>query len=65
MKMSLKALRINKGLTQKAAADEIGVGLATLKNWEAAKTFPNQPQIERICAVYGVTYDCINFLPAC
>lgn len=64
MKVSLKALRINAGLTQTYAAGAIGVSVSTLKNWEAAKSFPTQPQIEKICELYGVNYDCINFLPA-
>ena len=48
-KISLKAARVNKNLTQEEAAKNLGIGVATLKSWEAGKSFPKQPQIERIC----------------
>ena len=60
-KITLQAARVNAGLTQQESADEIGVGVSTLKNWECGKSFPNQPKIERLCEVYGVTYDQIFF----
>lgn len=61
-KMSLKALRINADYTQAVAAKKIGVTQKTLSNWENGITYPNQKQIEKICFVYGVSYDCINFV---
>ena len=61
LKISLKAARINAGLTQSEAAEKIGVSLSTLKNWEKGKTFPSQPMIDKICEVYGVAYDNIKF----
>ena len=61
-KMTLKALRVNANLTQEVAAEKIGVTQKTLSNWENGITYPNQKQIEKICTVYGTTYDCINFL---
>lgn len=63
MAITLKALRINKGLDQVSAAKELGVKPETLSNWERAKTFPNVPQITKIENLYGVTYADINFLP--
>ena len=61
MKISLKAARINAGLTQSEAAERIGVSVSTIKNWEAGKKFPSQPQIDKICEVYRVVYDNIKF----
>ena len=61
MQMSMKAIRVNKNMKQKEAADAIGVSVSTLKNWEAGKSFPTQPMIDRICEVYGVPYDFIKF----
>ena len=61
--MTLKAARINKGLGQKVAATEIGISNKTLSNWENGKTFPDVQQIEKICDVYGVTYNDLIFLP--
>ena len=59
--MSLRALRVNMGLVQKEAAKLIDVSNKTLMNWEKGNTYPNQKQIEKICEVYGVPYDFIDF----
>ena len=61
-KMKLKALRVNLNLSQEEAAKELGVSQKTLSNWETGKTYPDQPQIENICRVYGVAYDFIDFI---
>ena len=60
-KITLKAARVNAGLTQNEAATEIGVAVSTLKNWESGKTFPKQPQIEAMCQLYGISYDILFF----
>lgn len=64
MSMSLKALRVNKGMDQKTAARILGVTPETLGSWEAGKTFPNVPQITKIENLYSVSYSDINFLPS-
>lgn len=61
MKISLKAARVNAGMTQAVAASNIGVSLSTIKLWEAGKTFPSQPMIEKMCEVYDVQYDQLKF----
>lgn len=60
-KISLKAARVNCGLTQRVAAERLHVAVSTLKNWEAGKTFPKQPQIEAMCKIYGISYDALFF----
>ena len=62
MILTLKALRINAGLDQKAASKSIGVTPETLSHWEKAKTFPNVKQIDAIEKFYGVKYADIDFL---
>ena len=62
-KMTIKAARINKGLNQKTAANQIGVSNKTLSNWENGKSFPDAPHIEKMCEVYCVTYNDLIFLP--
>jgi DNA-binding XRE family transcriptional regulator len=62
-KLTLKALRVNAGLSQKEAAKLIGVSNQTLCAYENGRAFPKQPVIEKMCEVYGVTYDVINFAP--
>lgn len=61
--MTLKAARTNRGLCQKAAATKIGVSNKTLSNWENGRSFPDVQQIEKICDLYGITYNDLIFLP--
>lgn len=63
VKITLASARVNAGYSQKAAAELLGVSNKTLCSWEKGKTFPDQPMIENICKLYGVTYDMINFAP--
>lgn len=63
MKMSLKALRVNKNLLQSELASLVGVSVATIKNWESGRSYPDQPKIDKLCRIFGVPYDAINFLP--
>ena len=63
MGMTLKALRINRGMDQKVAASALGVGADTLSSWERGITFPNVPQISALEKLYGVSYADINFFP--
>ncbi len=62
-KITLTAARVNAGYSQKEAAELLGISNKTLCNWENGKTFPDQPMIEKLCNLYGVTYDMINFAP--
>lgn len=63
MGMTLKALRINQGMTQKEAANALNVTPETLGSWERAETFPTVLQITKIEDLYNTTYADINFLP--
>lgn len=60
-KISLKAARVNKGLTQKEAATALGVGNKTLWMWENGVSMPKADKIDAICDLYGVPYDNIIF----
>ena len=63
MAITLKAARVNKGLTQKEAAKLIGVSAPSLANYEKGKSFPNVPTLKKIEEVYGVSYADVIFLP--
>ena len=62
-KITVKAARVNAGLTQKAAAKDLGVSNVTLCKWENGTAVPNVRQVEDICHLYGVPYDFLNFFP--
>lgn len=61
VKLSLKAARVNAGMSQAEAAEKLGVAVSTLRNWEAGKTYPTMPRIDKICEVYGVDFDILFF----
>lgn len=61
LKISLASARVNKGLTQKDAANALGVSNCTLGNWETGRSFPTPPMIHKICELYGIHYDNIRF----
>ena len=63
MAMTLKALRVNKGYNQKAAAEKLSITPETLSRWERGISFPNAKQITKIEELYGVGYSDIIFLP--
>ena len=60
-KITLKAARVNVGLTQAEAAEKLGVASSTIRNWEKGCSFPKPPQIMKLCELYGVSYDNIFF----
>lgn len=60
-RISLKAARVNACMSQSEAAEKIGVAVSTLRNWEAGKTFPTKPKIDKICEVYGIAFDILFF----
>ena len=64
LKISIKSARVNKNLSQKEAADRLGVSNKTLGSWENGITFPPADKIPLICELYGVSYDNLNFLPS-
>lgn len=62
MKVSIKALRVNAGLTQSEAAKKLGITSRTLQNWENYDSYPTAVQLVDICSVYGCDLGDI-FLP--
>jgi transcriptional regulator with XRE-family HTH domain len=60
-KITLKAARVNAGLSQIEAAKKLNVAVSTLRNWEAGKTYPKQPHIEKMCDVYQIDFDALFF----
>lgn len=61
-KITLKAARVNAGLTQKEAAAKLNVSNKTLGNWENGLSLPNVKNVSALCALYSVGYDDLIFL---
>ncbi len=63
LQLTLKAARVNKGLTQKAVAERLKVSNKTVCAWENGTSFPNALQVQILCEIYEVAYDNLKFLP--
>jgi transcriptional regulator with XRE-family HTH domain len=51
---ALVAARERAGKTQTQVAEALGVDVATIGNWEAARTEPKHSQLARLVLFYGV-----------
>ena len=56
-RISLKAARVNAGMTQREAAKRIGVSLSTLQNYETGHTIAHWVTVKKIEPAYGVQAD--------
>lgn len=61
VKFTLAAARVNAGLSQKEAAERLGISNKTLCNWENYVSYPGVDMIPKICELYGIPYDQICF----
>lgn len=57
LRATLQRLRREAGLTQKEAAERLGVSPVTVSGWEIGKRTPEPPMLPKIAALYGVTVD--------
>lgn len=63
MKWTLKAIRINLGLTQTEMAEKLNVSKETYMNYENYKTYPDVNTVKKIICLSNVNFDDIIFLP--
>ncbi len=61
MQLTLRAARVNKGYTQRQAAELLGITKDTLSNYERGKSYPDVPIIKKIEELYQVKYESIIF----
>lgn len=61
MEMSLKAARVNAGLTQKEAAKALKISKGTILSYEKCRTKPDIDTAKKIAELYGVTVNDIFF----
>lgn len=60
--ITLKAARVNAGLTQQEAADALGISRKTLGNYEQGKRYPKIETIQKIEKLYDMPYTDIKFI---
>ncbi len=53
MEPLLVNLRKSAGLTQKSAAEQLGVGQSTISMWESGASKPRIEMLKKISIVYG------------
>jgi DNA-binding XRE family transcriptional regulator len=61
-KLTLRAARINRGITQAEAAKNVGVSRQTLNRWENGHTQANDFQLNLLSKMYGIPQDLIVVL---
>lgn len=61
MQITMRAARINVGLTQEEASKQLGISENTLRNWESGKSAPRASKIPDICRLYKCSIENIIF----
>lgn len=62
MQITLKAARVNAGMTRKDVEKSVGINAETLKGWEYGKFEPRAKMFLKLCHLYNVAPTDI-FLP--
>lgn len=62
MKITLKAARVNAGLTQLEVAKKLRKNKQTIVNWEMGRSLPDIANFTALCSLYGADGNEI-FLP--
>lgn len=60
MKITLKAARVNAGLTQQQVENATGYARSTLAGWENGKVSPRLKDLEVLCRLYEIPVECIK-----
>ena len=64
MKITLRAARVNAGLTLEVAAKQLGIAKNTLISYEKYRTIPDMAMGTAMASLYGLSVDNLIFLPA-
>ena len=63
MKITLRAARVNKGLTQEDVAKKLKKSKSTIVNYENGKSTPDIETGKALAVLYGCSVDDLIFLP--
>lgn len=61
MEVSLKAMRVNRDMTQQELANKTGISVSIIKNYESKRTVPRWNHIESLCNVLECSVDDIRW----
>lgn len=59
-KVTLKQIRILRGMKQKSVAERLGVTRETIANWENGRYACSVAMLRKLCDLYGVSMDDIS-----
>lgn len=54
---TLRNLRIRKGVTQKAIANELHIDVSTVTKWETGKSNPKIAKLPELAKIFGCSID--------
>lgn len=60
MQITLRAARVNAGMSQSEAAYKLSVNISTVSSWENGKTVPSLENFRKLCRLYGWPEDGIK-----
>lgn len=60
MKITLRAARVNAGLTLQQVHEATGFARSTLTRWEKGISSPKFNALSVLCKLYGVAVDCVE-----
>lgn len=60
MQITLRAARINAGLSQKQVKERTGYARSTLTSWESGKVTPRADDLKVLCELYKIPIECIK-----
>jgi DNA-binding XRE family transcriptional regulator len=63
MKITIKAARVNAGLTQDAVAKKLKKSKNTIVNYENGRSVPDIETGKELAKLYGLSVDDLIFLP--
>ena len=58
---NLRQLRLNSGMTQEQAAEQLNITRQTLSSYESGRTRPDVEMLLRLCQVYGADLDTVLY----
>ena len=64
MKLTLKAARVNAGLTQEEVAKELRISKSTILSYEKYRTIPDMETALLLASLYKLSVNDIIFLPS-